>query len=711
MDSVSPQPADRRSKCRIPLTPTAAIVLAVSFGLCAGYLDVVFIVVRKFFWNPEGYYRTARDFPWSVPVAHTVLTGLAGVAVAAGNRLRPRLLSLGTGAWLLATVAIWAALLRLPLYGAASLVLAAGIGRLVADLVAVRGLGARRMRRAPLAFLGVLGVLAMVSSGRQALVEYRVVEGLRPPPPGARNVVLIVWDTVRAYSLGSYGSTRDTTPNLRRWARNGVQYNYSLAPAPWTFPSHSCFFTGQWPLRINTQWKMTLDTRDPTLAEYLSSRGYQTAGFVANTSCCTYETGLERGFAHFEDYTLTPWSILARTVPGEWIVTRILRLGGWYHDAKWAGLQSRDASAINGAFLDWLGRRQPDRPFFAFLNYFDAHEPYVPPAGFVGRFGIPPKARRDFEFLMDYLSVDKRESPTRDILMARDCYDACIAYLDEQLGRLLDELKRQGLLANTDIIITSDHGEAFGNNGMLGHCFSVNLDETAVPLVMLSPGAPAGKKVSHPVSLRDLPATVVDRLGLSAGSPFPGRSLAVYWELPAGPVPPDITSPAFSEQVSKTESHPQPGPWGMPPGFEMSIVSANRHYIRDGEGNERLYDLLNDWFEHVDLLKSSDGKREVEPFRRMLLNVLTDNQGSVEVERGYLKHFRETLRSLVGPARERSSPPRHAKDTDSDQDDADHGQAVTALRSPHHKLARQSTDDKNQAEYDADDSAHDDYSG
>jgi arylsulfatase A-like enzyme len=650
MASVPLQPGDQRPTSRIPLAPGQAILLAISFGLCAGYLDVAIIVVKKFQWNPEGYYRTARDFPWSVPVGHAVLMFIPGVAVAIASWVRPNLVSERAGSWLLAALAIWAALLRLPLHGLSSFLLATGLGRLVGDAIARRGLGGWKLRRAVPAVLGVLGILAVVSSGRQALGEYRALSGLPASPPPARNVVLIVWDTVRAYSLPSYGSSRDTTPNLRQWARKGVHYNRALAPAPWTFPSHSCFFTGQWPLRTNTQWKMKLDTSDPTLAEYLSSRGYQTAGFVANTSCCTYETGLDRGFAHFEDYSAAPLSILARTVHGEWIITKILRLGGWYRDAKWVGLQSRDASAINRAFVGWLGRRRLDRPFFAFLNYFDAHEPYLPPAGFVGRFGIAPKTRRDFEFLLDYLSVDKRESPTRDIRMARDCYEDCIAYLDEQLGQLLEELERRGLLANTDVIITSDHGEAFGNNGILGHCFSVNLDEIAVPLVMLSPGAPAGKVVLHPISLRDLPATVVDRLGLSAGSPFPGRSLAALWQLPPGPVPPDTTTPAFSEQVNKVESRPQPGPWGMPPGFQMSIVSSNHHYIRDGAGNERLYNLLNDWFEHVDLTKSADGKQAVEAFRGKLLEVLADNRGSVEVEEGYLKRFRESLKALVDAA-------------------------------------------------------------
>ena len=77
----------------------------------------------------------------------------------------------------------------------------------------------------------------------------------------------------------------------------------------------------------------------------------------------------------------------------------------------------------------------------------------------------------------------------RDIQMARDCYDDCIAFLDEQLGRLLDELRRQGLLDNTVVIITSDHGEAFGDHGIFGHSHSVYLDEIGVPLVILAPGA------------------------------------------------------------------------------------------------------------------------------------------------------------------------------------------------------------------------------
>ena len=155
------------------------------------------------------------------------------------------------------------------------------------------------------------------------------------------------------------------------------------------------------------------------------------------------------------------------------------RLHSFYHDIKWIDLQSRGAYGTNDAFLGWLRQRRPDRPFFAFLNYFDAHEPYIPPPGYAGRFGIRPKPPRDYQFLIDYMAMDKSSITKRDIQMARDCYDDCIAFLDEQLGRLLDELRRQGLLDNTVVIITSDHGEAFGDHDLFGQATAPTLTRSA----------------------------------------------------------------------------------------------------------------------------------------------------------------------------------------------------------------------------------------
>ena len=142
--------------------------------------------------------------------------------------------------------------------------------------------------------------------------------------------MLIVWDTVRAYNLTSNRYPRHTTPNLDRWALQGVRYQLAVAPAPWTYPSHGCFFTGQWPHKLNSQWDHVLDSSVPTLAEYLTGRGYQTAGFAANTNYLSYETGLDRGFTHFEDYPLTPWYFFGRTAPGNWALNKVLSQTGLY---------------------------------------------------------------------------------------------------------------------------------------------------------------------------------------------------------------------------------------------------------------------------------------------------------------------------------------------------------------------------------------------
>src|SRR5262245_7816950 len=365
-DNPPPKRAARRLPGLVPLSPSAAVLLAVSFGLCGGYLDVAFMLIRKFCWDQEGFVRSGRDFPWTVPVAHAVLLLIPGAAIAAVSRLRPRFVSMRAASWRFAVFAIWAALRRLPLYGVCTLLLAAGLGRPIGAAVASRAWHPRRVRHTLAGLLGLLAVLAALSSGRWAIREHLAVAGLPPAPPGARNLVLIVWDTVRAYNLSAYGYPRNTAANLARCARQGVLYNLAVAPAPWTYPSHSTFFTGEWPFKLNSQWKFGLNTPDPTLAEFLAGRGYQTAGFAANTTYCSYETGLDRGFAHYEDFPLSWRSLLGRTVPGRWILMNLL-FRGRFHHMKWINLQSRGAYGTNEAFLSWLRHRRPDRPFFAFL--------------------------------------------------------------------------------------------------------------------------------------------------------------------------------------------------------------------------------------------------------------------------------------------------------------------------------------------------------
>src|SRR5690242_6252663 len=158
MESTPTSP-EARPPGRIPLSPTAAVLLAVSFGLCGGYLDLGLIAFKRLGMNPEGAFRSPRDFPWTVPASHAILLTIPGVVVAAVNRLRPRAFSPGVASWSFATLAIWSALLRMPIYGACSLLLAAGLARPIGRAVVARGLYARPLRSILAAALGPLIVL------------------------------------------------------------------------------------------------------------------------------------------------------------------------------------------------------------------------------------------------------------------------------------------------------------------------------------------------------------------------------------------------------------------------------------------------------------------------------------------------------------------------------------------------------------------------
>ena len=172
---MNSNPAEIPLRChprRTSLSAMAMILLAISFGICAGYLDVGAVVIKKYYLNSEGHFRNARDFPWTLPVGHAVLMMVPGVLVAAVSRFRPIPISLRAASWLFATLAISSALLRMPLYSTCSFLLAAGLGRVISNAVAAHGLGPRQVRSISARLVGVLGDTVALTSGRQALLEY-----------------------------------------------------------------------------------------------------------------------------------------------------------------------------------------------------------------------------------------------------------------------------------------------------------------------------------------------------------------------------------------------------------------------------------------------------------------------------------------------------------------------------------------------------------
>jgi arylsulfatase A-like enzyme len=398
-------------------------------------------------------------------------------------------------------------------------------------------------------------------------------------------------------SLYDYG--RDTTPQIKRISKDGVVFQNAIATAPWTLPSHASMFTGRPPNQLSADWGVPLDGTYPTLAEILSHHGYTTAGFAANRSYCSRDFGLSRGFAHYEDYRITAGQALLYTsfgVAARDTLQMIERFGTYRNFGR------KSAEQVSADFLSWLSGNDR-RPFFTFLNYNDAHDPYLPPAPFGKKFA--DHTPRGF-------IGDVADGATDDIVRElRDGYDGSIAYLDQQMGALVDALEARNVANDTLIVITSDHGEQFGEHNLFVHGNSLYRPLLHVPLLFLWPGhVPAGVVVPDLVSLTDLPATLLDLAGVSPDAVMPGHSLGGLWRGDAATQQPA----AYSEFDNICNMGGKPCLQGR----HQSLVSSGYHYIICPDGQEELYDFNADPQEVADLAETPGGRDAIAQMRALL---------------------------------------------------------------------------------------------
>ena len=276
---------------------------------------------------------------------------------------------------------------------------------------------------------------------------------------------------------------------------------------------------------------------------------------------------------------------------------------------------------MNRGFLDWLDQRgQPERPFFVFLNYLDAHAAYQVPEGGSYHFGRMPQTDRELWIINDmWPFIDKLALPRAEVNLAIDCYDNCIANLDMRLGELFDDLERRGLLDRTWVLITSDHGEGLGEHDLFLHGVSLYATEIRVPLLIVPPSSRSAAVVGDTVSLRQVPATVVELLGLQSGAPFPGRSLASLWREPSAHTSPDREEGALSELSSPNPSDPNQGRSPASRGPLVSLAEGDFCYIRNqGDGSEELFDERNDPRELINLARREALKPTLQRLRARL---------------------------------------------------------------------------------------------
>lgn len=507
-------------------------------------------------------------------------------------------------------------------YVVAGAYLAGGlVGRVVADwALAVFALGvavqATRMyrdrrsafpgfarRTLPFMLVGVAVLWAAVTAAgwwqeRRALARLPAVADDRP------NVLLLVIDTQRADHLSSYGYERPTTPRLDALAREGVLYERAFASSPWTLPTHATFFTERLPHehRAGVLGRPYLDGRFPTLAEVLAGAGYATGGFVANGFWCGRQTGLARGFMRYEDFYGSLGDAVARTSLGRWFAYSVR--------PKFGGvdiLGRKRAAAANRDLLDWLDAIG-DRPFFAFVNYFDVHGPFVPPEPYAGRFsGGKGAGHEQDEIQIGALTGDMPSYTPEQVQAMIDAYDESLLYVDAEIGALVDTLAARGILDNTVLIVTSDHGESWGEHGMMFHGHSLYLDQVLAPLIVRYPRAvPQGVRVRSAVGVHQLPRTVTELAGVGS-APFSAPALPLG---EGSDAPPSVVLAGVSRRSMV------PADWPTSRGWVAAAMTERWHYILEESGDEFLFDIDADPDEVENLAGRSEHADVVAMLRR-----------------------------------------------------------------------------------------------
>jgi arylsulfatase A-like enzyme len=464
----------------------------------------------------------------------------------------------------------------------AALVLATGVAIQATRVAIARSSLLHRVARFGLPVLGVaIAVIAAALHIPYIIAERRALAEITPDDEKP-NVLFIIWDTVRAASLSLYGYERPTTPTLDRLSVESVVFDRAYAVAPWTLPSHASFLTGRAFHELSTDWLTPLDDEPVTLAELFARKGYATGGFVANYFYCSRESGLDRGFHRYDVY---PAPSFAEFILGS-SVSRVF-FNSWGARRTLGFTQKpgrKEASGVNVEFQRWLDRLD-GKPFFAFLNYFDAHAPYLPPSPWDTMFGPILPGR-------DPSMREGRSWTPRELQAEIDGYDGGIRSLDDHLALLLDDLERRGILDNTIVIVTSDHGEEFGEYGVFTHGNTLYERSLHVPLLIHYPPRLPGVRVGDWVSIRDVAATVASLTGLDAG--LGGTSLERFWS-GAERAPADT----LLAQVSYARGHPPDYP--VSKGDMQTILAAPYQYVRRGDDEEQLFDLTDSLTARIDL--------------------------------------------------------------------------------------------------------------
>ncbi|MFP6562984.1 MAG: sulfatase-like hydrolase/transferase [Myxococcota bacterium] len=430
-----------------------------------------------------------------------------------------------------------------------------------------------------------------------------------PPSSGdarAPNILWVVWDTVRADRMSLYGHSVETTPELDRWARGARVYRDVVSAASTTEPAHASMFTGLYPSQHGTDADHRWLSEDfDTLAERLSSAGYRTYLWSANPSISADEN-FHQGFDRVEH----PWDEHYRTA-ARWVVERKVA------DDRSSELHRRLARGsagpwaikaagelVAGALERWLGDSSSDQPWFAVLNYMEAHRPLVPERHFRERVMPPEMVEHSYAVDRTWIGMWEyttglRDLDARDLRAIQGTYDAAILELDGLFADLLDSLEAHGDLENTMVILTADHGELLGENHMLDHQFSLHGALVRIPLVIHFPARFEPGVETRPVSNMDLYPTLLEVAGVEAGASN-SKAVSLLNPPPQRARLAEYTAANLRTLRTLAEVHPEfdPAPFGR---TLKALYVEGWKLLRSSEGEFELFDLEADPSEEVDV--------------------------------------------------------------------------------------------------------------
>lgn len=317
------------------------------------------------------------------------------------------------------------------------------------------------------------------------------------------NILLVSIDSLRADHLGAYGYPRDTSPTIDGLAREGVLFEHAISSAPWTVPAHMTLLTGLPPEVHGVESRRERLSPDAvTLAEVLQDAGYTTAGFVSGPTVMR-RYGFDQGFASYDESMVEEKPAL---------------IGGV--------VTSPGLVRLVDAFLTRWHDGDRTQPFFVFLHMWDVHYDYVPPEDYARRF--------DPDYTGDLDGRDFERNPRltagmdpRDLQHLVALYDGEIRYTDDHLAQIVGRLRALGLLDDTIVVVTSDHGDEFFEHGQKGHAKTLYDEVLRVPLVVRYPQRIApGRRVEAQVRAMDVAPTILGLAGVPATPGFGTIGLA-----------------------------------------------------------------------------------------------------------------------------------------------------------------------------------------